>query len=139
MKLQDYKKKALENPSFKKEYERYDLAFEIGQMVLEARLFKGVTQQKLAEKLGTQQPSIARLENGQNLPSLSFLEKIAKALGTYLLAPKFAFLEKPAKPSNSIRTMIITVMPSPKAETITPSFMEARSPAYASTFSLQSL
>lgn len=140
MKLQDYKKKALENPSFKKEYERYDLAFEIGQMVLEARLFKGVTQQKLAEKLGTQQPSVARLENGQSLPSLSFLEKVARALGTYLLAPRFAFLEKPAQQNSGfIRTIVFTVLPPKKTETIYPSHSEAVSLACHSSLSLQSL
>jgi len=141
MNLKDFKAKALQNQKIRKEFERYDLAFEIGQMVLEARLFKGVTQQKLAGKLGTQQPSIARLENGQSLPSLTFLEKVARALGTYLLAPKFAFLEKPASQNSSkIKTMVITVMPSIKTETVTPSWLEAKSPAFSSSFlNLQSL
>ncbi len=92
MKLKDFKTKALQNPKIKEEFDHYDLAFEIGQMILEARLYAGTTQSKLAEKLDTKQPSIARLENGKNLPSLSFLEKVAKALGTHLLAPRFAFL-----------------------------------------------
>jgi transcriptional regulator with XRE-family HTH domain len=30
--------------------------------------------------IGTHQPSIARLENGSSVPSLSFLERIANAL-----------------------------------------------------------
>jgi transcriptional regulator with XRE-family HTH domain len=30
--------------------------------------------------VGTRQPSIARLENGTSVPSLSFLDRIAKAL-----------------------------------------------------------
>jgi transcriptional regulator with XRE-family HTH domain len=30
--------------------------------------------------VGTRQPSIARLENGSSVPSLSFLERIAAAL-----------------------------------------------------------
>lgn len=30
--------------------------------------------------IGTRQPSIARLENGSSLPSISFLNKIATAL-----------------------------------------------------------
>lgn len=90
MKLQDYKKKALQDEVFRKEYESYDLAFEIGQMVVRARLIKGITQKKLASLVKTQQPGIARLETGQQLPSLSFLEKIARAFGTCLLAPQFA-------------------------------------------------
>lgn len=106
MKLHEYKAKALKDVSFEKEYSRYDLAFEIGQMVLEARIIKGMTQVKLAEKLKTKQPSIARLENGQSLPSLTFLEKIAKALGTYLLAPKFASLQMPYTTVHNVTNVI---------------------------------
>jgi len=39
-----------------------------------------VTQAELADKVGTRQLSIARLENGSSMPSLSFLERIAAAL-----------------------------------------------------------
>jgi len=44
------------------------------------RKVKGLTQAQLAEKLGTQQPSIARIENDGYLPSLSFLIRIAEVL-----------------------------------------------------------
>lgn len=81
MKLADLKNQAMKNPTFRKEFDRYDLAFEIGQMVLEARLATGITQEGLAEKLGTKQPAVARLENGTNLPSLSFLDRVMKAMG----------------------------------------------------------
>ncbi len=91
--LKELKEELLKDERFKKEYSRYDLAFEIGEMVIDARVKLGITQDGLARKTKTQQPSIARLENGSTLPSLSFLEKIARGLGTYLLAPKFAFLE----------------------------------------------
>lgn len=93
MDLQEFKKIALRDENFKAEYERYDLAFEIGQMIVEARILKGITQHQLASLIKTKQPSIARLENGKKLPSLSFLSKIAEALGTHLLAPRFAFFE----------------------------------------------
>ena len=107
MNFKEYKKKALQNKAFRKEYEKYDLAFEIGQMVLEARIVKGLTQEELAQLVGTKQPSIARLENGQQLSSLSFLEKIADALGTDLLAPKFAFLKSDETPINIPINIII--------------------------------
>lgn len=109
MKLHDYKKKAMENEAFRKEYESYDLAFEIGQMVVRARLIKGMTQQKLASLVKTQQPGIARLESGQQLPSLSFLEKIARAFGTYLLAPQFADPELNSDFISSPYTKTITI------------------------------
>lgn len=70
-----------------------DLAFEIGTMVAELRIHAGITQKELAKKLNTKQPSIARLENGSYLPSLSFLYKIAKSFNTYLIPPKFGLIE----------------------------------------------
>jgi len=108
MNLEEYEQKALRNPEFRKEYERYDLAFEIGHMVLEARIKKGLTQTQLAERIKTRQSSIARLENGQKLPSLSFLEKIAQALGTHLKAPQFAFLEESKQSKNRAPKKMIT-------------------------------
>jgi len=94
MKLKEFEKKLMNNPKFKREFEKVDLAFEIGEMLIEARILKGITQSELAKLLKTKQPSIARAENGEHLPSLSFLQKVAKAIGTYLLPPKFAFMEK---------------------------------------------
>ncbi len=54
---------------------------EPGYQVARLRMLRGLTQAQLAEMIGTQQPSIARLENGTSTPSLSFLTKIAYALG----------------------------------------------------------
>lgn len=53
---------------------------EPGYQVARLRMLRGLTQAQLAEMVGTRQPSIARLENGSNSPSLSFLSKIAEAL-----------------------------------------------------------
>ena len=53
---------------------------EPGYQIARLRILKGLTQKQLAKLVGTRQPSIARLENGSSLPSLSFLEKVAEAL-----------------------------------------------------------
>lgn len=53
---------------------------EPGYQVARLRIQRGLTQAQLAEMVGTRQPSIARLENGTSVPSLSFLDRIAKAL-----------------------------------------------------------
>ena len=82
------------NPKFREEYSKRDLRFDISHLITQARLSKNLSQEKLAKLLKTQQTSISRLESGKTLPSLSFLEKIAKALGTYLIAPKFGFMEE---------------------------------------------
>lgn len=94
MKLEDFKKELLKDPEFKKEYFKKDLGREIAYMFIEARIAKGITQEELGEKMGTKQPAIARVESGNYLPSLKFLEKTAQALGTYLIPPHFAFLEE---------------------------------------------
>lgn len=97
MKFEDYINKRLqEDKEFAKVYydKENDFAFDVANLITEARLHAGLTQDALAKKIGTTQPAIARIERGSALPSLSFLQKIAKALGTYLIAPKFGFMEE---------------------------------------------
>lgn len=57
------------------------LEFSIIEQVIKKRLDKGLTQKQLAEKIGTKQSAIARLEAGSINPSVAFLAKVAKALG----------------------------------------------------------
>jgi transcriptional regulator with XRE-family HTH domain len=45
---------------------------------------KGLSQRELAERMGTTQSAIARLEAGNISPSLATLDKIAQALGAEL-------------------------------------------------------
>ena len=59
-----------------------NLSSYIGVTIRRRRKKRGITQKELAEKLGTKQPSIARIESGQILPSLVFLNKIANYLDT---------------------------------------------------------
>lgn len=55
---------------------------EIAQMVYDARNAAGLTQKQLADKIGTGQSTIARLEDSDyDGHSLSMLQRIAKALG----------------------------------------------------------
>lgn len=93
MKLKDFEKELLKNPKIKKELNKFDLAFEVGEMLIEARVLKGITQEKLAKMIKTHQSGIARAENGSHLPSLSFLQKIAHVLHTHIIL-RFAFMEK---------------------------------------------
>jgi transcriptional regulator with XRE-family HTH domain len=53
------------------------LAFEIRAL----REKKGLSQRELAERIGTTQSAIARLEAGNVSPSLPTLDKVAQALG----------------------------------------------------------
>lgn len=85
IKLIDSKKalnKRLKNDDFKSEYEDFQEEFELAKQVINLRIKAKLTQKELAEKAGTSQPAIARLESGnyKNL-SLSFLRRIGDVFG----------------------------------------------------------
>ncbi len=102
MKIRKYiEEKAKKDPEFKQLYSEYDLRFEVAELITEARIYKNLTQAQLAELVGTKQSSISRVENGSVLPNLSFLERIASAVGTYLIAPKFGFMNSATLRNNT--------------------------------------
>jgi len=92
--LEKLKKEFLKDPKFRKAYLTRDSAFEIGEMVLDARIKRGWPQEKLAKKAGMLQPAIARIERGIIMPSIATLQKIADAFGMQLELP--SFVEKPS-------------------------------------------
>ncbi len=80
----DFLKTNLRDPRFARAYHELDLPSQISAQIVSLRSEQGWTQRILAEKTGTTQSSIARLENMDSLPSLSFLQRIAEALGAKL-------------------------------------------------------
>lgn len=58
-------------------YARQEIAAQLRQV----RKEQGMTQERLAEKVGTRKSNISRLESGRYNPSLDFLEKVAGGLG----------------------------------------------------------
>lgn len=54
---------------------------EIATQLRQVRKEQGMTQERLAEKVGTRKSNISRLESGRYNPSLDFLEKVAGGLG----------------------------------------------------------
>ncbi|PIP29143.1 transcriptional regulator, partial [Candidatus Kuenenbacteria bacterium CG23_combo_of_CG06-09_8_20_14_all_39_39] len=65
----------------RKAYDELGPEFELIQMIIEKRIKQNLTQSELAEKLGTKQSAISRLERGAYNPTLAFLRKTANALG----------------------------------------------------------
>ncbi|MCM1106989.1 MAG: helix-turn-helix domain-containing protein [Blautia sp.] len=57
---------------------------EVAEQLKAARKEQGVTQENLAERVGTKKSNISRLESGRYNPSLDFLEKVAGGLGRQL-------------------------------------------------------
>jgi len=77
IRFEDWEAEQLRNPEFREIAE--DL--EPGHQVARLRIKQGLTQAQLAEKVGTHQSSIARLESGRVVPRVSFLRKVVVALG----------------------------------------------------------
>ncbi len=81
IKFSEYKKELLKDPEVKAEYDKLEEEFALASEIIQLRKDKNITQKQLAEKIGTSQPAIARLESGSyNKVSLSFLRKVAEAL-----------------------------------------------------------
>jgi predicted transcriptional regulator len=79
-----FKAKLLRDKEIRKEYERLGPEFELVRLLIRKRLEKGLTQHELARKVGTKQSAISRLESGRYNPTMSVLQKVAKALGSKL-------------------------------------------------------
>ena len=80
----------LRRPCVKKEVERIEREEgELLDQLLKARQAAGLTQAQVAARMGTQPPSIARLERslatGKHSPSLATLRKYAQACGRELV------------------------------------------------------
>ncbi|MGH2829698.1 MAG: helix-turn-helix domain-containing protein [Vicinamibacterales bacterium] len=75
----------MSDPEARRGYEQARLAFELGGRVRNLREQHGVSQSELARRIGSTQPSIARLEAGGVTPSLETLDRIATAFGLDLI------------------------------------------------------
>lgn len=79
------KKELLKNKEFAKEYNRLEPEYAVISQMIAIRAKKGITQKEMAKRMGTKQSAIARFESGSYNPTLEFLNKTAKALGTKLV------------------------------------------------------
>jgi ribosome-binding protein aMBF1 (putative translation factor) len=83
--FEEFKREAFaKDPELKKAYDDLEVEYSIIAQVIQKRLERKMSQKQLAEKIGTKQSAIARLEGGNTNPSVAFLEKISKALGSKL-------------------------------------------------------
>jgi transcriptional regulator with XRE-family HTH domain len=82
----ELKARALEHADVKASYDQLNEEFAFLDEFLKARAAAGITQSEVAERIGTTQSAIARLESGRgkHSPSLATLQKYAHALGCRL-------------------------------------------------------
>jgi transcriptional regulator with XRE-family HTH domain len=77
-------KRWMKEPGFREGYDALEEEFSLASMLIAARTGAKLTQAELAERMGTSQSTIARLESGAAKPSLSTLRRLAQATGMRL-------------------------------------------------------
>ena len=81
----EVKRERAESPARRRGYERAGRTIRLAMEIHELREKRGLSQRELAERLGTTQSAVARLEAGNVSPSLPTLDKVAEALGVELV------------------------------------------------------
>jgi transcriptional regulator with XRE-family HTH domain len=77
--------KARARRGFTEAYEALELEYELAGQMLKARSRAGLTQDAVAERMGTTRSAISRLEAaGKHAPSLATLRRYASAVGCEL-------------------------------------------------------
>lgn len=92
----------LKNKAFREAYEHYRHGLDIGFQIRSLRETAGLTQKRLADRMGVSQQVIARLESGEaDNPTVGTLERIAQATG-YRLSFRFEKARKKSPASQGI-------------------------------------
>ena len=82
---QKFKEAALQDPVVREAYDQLEPEYALIRQIIEIRAKENITQAELAQRAGTQQSHISRLERGSYNPSLQFLKKIAKGINKRLV------------------------------------------------------
>jgi len=65
---------------YRAEWERLGPYYDLVSNLIGLRIARGLTQEALAQKMGKQQPAVARLESARGFPSIRSLQEVAEAL-----------------------------------------------------------
>ena len=77
--------KACKRPGFAEAYEALEVEYALAHEMLTARARAGLTQEAVADRMGTTKSAISRLEAaGKHAPSVASLKKYAAAVGCKL-------------------------------------------------------
>ena len=76
----EYLKEQLQDPEFRRIWEESAPQRHIASQLIEARIAQDISQKQLAQKMGTTQAVISRIENSSVNPSIGILARLATAL-----------------------------------------------------------
>ena len=71
----------LASPETRKAYDAMGDEFGMARELIAARARAGLSQADVAQRMGTTQSAVARLESGQRPPSLRSVQRYAQAIG----------------------------------------------------------
>ena len=95
--FEDWLQNELKDPKFRRAYDRERRGVFLSYRILKLREKLGLSQKQTAERMGTSQQAVARLESGEYEGfTLKTLEKIAEALGAELVIDLRQPVRKPA-------------------------------------------
>jgi len=80
-KFEDIHSRLMKDEEFRVEYEKLKPRYELIAQIIDARSQQNITQEELAQRVGTQKSNISRFESGSYNPSLDFVTKVARSLG----------------------------------------------------------
>jgi len=81
----DFIATARRRKGFAEAYDALELEYEVAKQMLKARSRAGLTQDAVAERMGTTKSAVSRLEAaGKHTPSLATLKRYASAVGCEL-------------------------------------------------------
>jgi ribosome-binding protein aMBF1 (putative translation factor) len=84
IRVEEAAKQWLKDPAFVAEYDALEEEFTLAAAIIKARNAAAMTQEDVAEAMGTTQAVVARLESGRAMPSTRTLQRFAKATGSRL-------------------------------------------------------
>jgi DNA-binding XRE family transcriptional regulator len=84
MKWNNARAELVKDEAVAEELAKNESEYQMLRELIRARVDKNLTQEQLAELVGTKQTNISRLESGRYNPSLKMLKKVAEAVGKKL-------------------------------------------------------
>ena len=114
MNYEDYAAKRRRSPGYMEVEKRLKPVLDLADDVLELRMERGWTQAELAERVGTKQANISRLENGLSNPTLRFLERLSEVFETELVVRlRRRPIEAFTQPARVYTTILYVSQPAP--------------------------
>jgi len=81
----DIRRQEKADPEYRKVRARFARAEAVARLLIQFRMKHNLTQEQLAQLMGTSAPAISRLESGTHVPSLTTLSRLAEAAGERLV------------------------------------------------------